>query len=140
MNCVLLPGIYGTLNVNQYYNNAYKFGLTVEQVKVEQQRVILTPLVEKSTGMLYHLLSHVQKTIPQTISTFFIYNYVQCYLHHQRICDGKITSKVTSLLLLYVNKVFVMDKLHLLYNSITMLVYLIGNIHQLNYSITFMGL
>ena len=47
---------------------------------------------------------------------------------------------MTSVLLLYVNNVIVMDNLRFLYNSITMLVYLMGIIHQLNYSTTVMGL
>ena len=38
------------------------------------------------------------------------------------------------------NNVFVIGNLHLLYNAITMLVYLMRNIHQLNYSIAVMCL
>ena len=41
---------------------------------------------------------------------------------------------------LNVNVKFVIGNLHLLYNAITMLVYLMRNIHQLNYSIAVMCL
>ena len=38
------------------------------------------------------------------------------------------------------NNVFVSGNLHLLYNAIMIFVYLMRNIHQLNYSIAVMGL
>ena len=49
------------------------------------------------------------------------------------------TSQLTSLLLLYFNKEFVMEYLHLVYNCIPVLDFLLRNICQFNNSIAIIG-